>query len=128
MDFATSLGFHFEKNGSLMDEARIIQYINLKLAAMGYPTCASAADLEFLDIARPLLSIHHEKNLRLSHALCPADQRIQDFVDDYLKDLPPDAASSNGHGGLKLPDNTFMLDRHGLARTMSLPPDRDLFT
>jgi phosphoenolpyruvate carboxykinase (diphosphate) len=119
MDLAKSLGFHFEDGQGSISEERLIQYINLKLAAIGCPTHKSAKDSEFLEIARPLLTIHHEKNKLLSHVLCPVDQRIQDFIDDYLKDVASES--------VQIPNNTFMLDRHGLARVMSLPPDKDSF-
>ena len=50
----------------------------------------------------------------LGNLLCPADRRIQAFLDDYLRDVCPGGAA-------QLPGNTFLLDRPGLARVMSLP-------
>ena len=50
----------------------------------------------------------------LGNLLCPADRRIQQFLDDYLKDVRP-------NGAAPIPGNTFLLDRPGLARVMSLP-------
>jgi phosphoenolpyruvate carboxykinase (diphosphate) len=120
VNLARDLGFHFNDGQGLAAQAQLIQYINLKLAAIGNPVWQGGTDRAFLDIARPLLTIHHEKNQRLSHALCAADQRIQDWLDKYLSDVAPSGAP-------RLPGNTFMLDRHGLARAMSLPADRDTF-
>ena len=118
----TSLGFQLDSE-CCHDQTRLRQYINLKLTAMGYPASANEADADFLEIARPLLQIHEEKTLILGHVLCPADQRIQDWLDDYLAKEDGDA----GRDPVCLPNNTFMLDRHGLARTMSLPASDDEF-
>ena len=99
-------------------EKKLLQYINLKLASLGCATVASATDNEFEELAAALLLHHRETDRLLADYLCPADQRLQDFLDAYLRDtgiLP------------KLPGQTFVLDRHGLARALSLPPDRDLF-
>ena len=59
-----------------------------------------------------------EKDRLLGQHLCPADQRIQTFLYDYLQDVPVP----------KLPARTFALDRAGLARVLSLPVDRDDFS
>ena len=93
-------------------------YINLKLALIGCPTVAADADPEFEDLTDTLLLHQRETDRLLADYLCPADRRIQDFLDDYLRDvnLP-----------MKLPSRSFVLDRYGLARTLSLPPDRDEF-
>jgi phosphoenolpyruvate carboxykinase (diphosphate) len=118
MDLSKSLGFHFNSDASSIDEDQVIQYINLKLAALGYPSFGTRTNSEFLEIARNLLNANLEKNRELTAYLCPADQRIQQFLDDYLKDAGEPVS---------LPVNTFILDRHGLARMMSLPPDGDSF-
>jgi len=100
----------------------LIQYLQLKLAALGQPASSSASDAPFLEIARPLLRNHYEKERRLGSYLCPADARIQSFLDEYLADACPDAAVP------RLPASTFILDRPGLARAMSLPPDLNCFS
>src|ERR1022692_3263779 len=100
--------------------AELIRYINLKLAALGQPTSRSTADLEFLEIAGPLLRNYLQKDQLLGNRLCPADTRIQQFLDAYLKDVCPGGAA-------RLPSNSFVLDRPGLARVMSLPPGADEF-
>ncbi len=96
----------------------LFRYINLKLAALGQPFSQSTADRNALDIAGPLLRNYYRKDQLLGHLLCPADARIQAFLDVYLRDVMPDGAP-------RLPGNTFVLDRPGLARVMSLPPDQD---
>jgi phosphoenolpyruvate carboxykinase (diphosphate) len=99
----------------------LVQYLHLKLAALGQPTAKNSSDARFLQIARPLLRNHYEKERLLGKYLCPADSRIQSFLDAYLADCSPD-------GVPRLPATTFTLDRAGLARAMSLPPDSNSFS
>lgn len=99
----------------------LVRYINLKLAALGQPTSEYTADPAFLDIAGPLLRNHYQKDQLLGDRLCPADARIQAFLDACLSEVCPDGAP-------RLPSNTFVLDRKGLAREMSLPPDAESFS
>jgi len=96
----------------------LFRYINLKLAALGQPFSDSTADRHALEIAGPLLRNYYQKDQLLGYRLCPADARVQAFLDAYLQDVMPDGAP-------RLPGNTFVLDRPGLARVMSLPPDQD---
>jgi hypothetical protein len=95
----------------------LYRYINLKLAALGQPTSSATADPEFLELARPLLRNYHQKDQLLGGRLCPADLRIQDYLDSYFRDA--------GDTVPRLPGDAFTLDRPGLARAMSLPPDAD---
>jgi hypothetical protein len=99
-------------------QEELFRYINLKLAALGQPFSHSTADRHALEIAGPLLRNYYQKDQLLGYRLCPADARIQAFLDAYLRDVVTDAAP-------RLPGNTFVLDRPGLARVMSLPPDQD---
>ena len=95
-------------------ETELIRYINLKLAALGQPVSEATVDLHFLEIAGPLLRNHYQKDRLLSGRLCPVDARIQDFLDRYL-----------GEGAPRLPGDTLVLDRPGLARVISLPANED---
>src|ERR1035438_7435703 len=54
-------------------------------------------------------------------SLCASDSRIQDFLDSYLGNVCP-------HGAARLPANTFVLDREGMARVLSLPVTSDVFS
>ncbi len=98
----------------------LIRYINLKLVALGQPSSRATADPYFLEIAGPLLRNYYQKDQLLGNRLCPADSRIQEFLDGYLKDVSPGGAP-------RLPSNSFVLDRPGLARVMSFPPSADGF-
>ena len=99
-------------------DRRLIQYINLKLASIGCPQFGGPDDSDLAEFAGALLLHQRETDRLLANYLCPADTRIQSFLYDYLHGdrQPP-----------KLPTHTFILDRHGLARALSLPPDRDEF-
>jgi phosphoenolpyruvate carboxykinase (diphosphate) len=99
----------------------LARYLDLKLAALGQPTARTAADPLLLETVGPLLRSHHQKDLMLGQYLCPADMRIQSFLDSYLRDVCP-------AGAPHLPGDTFILDRPGLARLMSLPPGEDTFS
>jgi hypothetical protein len=92
----------------------LARYINLKLAALGQPLCHQTADLQFLEAAGPLLRSLHQKEQLLGSRLCPVDARIQAFLDAYLNDACP-------QGAARVPASTFILDRPGMARTVSLP-------
>ena len=103
------------------DPAALIRYLNLKLAALGQPVSQSTVEPQFLDIARPLLRNYENKDRLLRDHLCPADGRIQSFLDGHLKHVCP-------QGVPRLPTRTFVLDRAGLARVMSLPPHATSFS
>jgi hypothetical protein len=98
----------------LTEDADLIRYIHLKLAALGHPSNSN-----FIEIAAPLLRNYHQKNQLLGDRLCPADARAQDFLDSYLGDIEDMPVP-------RLPSNTLVLDRPGLARVLSLAPDSDI--
>ncbi len=89
--------------------------INLRLAQVGIHL-TGFEDSETDRLVAPILARQRELSRRLADRLCAADQRIQDFLDDYLADT-----------GLQpgLPRRTFVLDEPGLARELSLPFDSD---
>jgi hypothetical protein len=108
------------KSASLSEGTqKLLLYINLKLRDLGCPTFPLQVDSEFADLMAGLLALNREKDRLLSNHLCPADQRIQNFLYEYLEDtsLVP-----------RLPGRTLVLDRSGIARLLSLPPDRDVFS
>jgi phosphoenolpyruvate carboxykinase (diphosphate) len=101
------------------ERRHLIRYISLKLAAQDLPSYTRASK-EFLGLTGGLIRSYREKSRLLSGYLCPADQRIQAFLDDYLADVTLESP-------LRLPAKTFILDRPGLARELSLPVDGDTF-
>ena len=117
-----------------------VQYINLKLASMGCPTVEQTEGSKFHEIAGALLAHHRQRERLLSKYLCPADWRIQKWLDEYLYSV---SASTQSYkkapirwlddriypvsSAIRLPARTFVLDRHGLARALSLPAGGDEF-
>ena len=99
-------------------DAQLHAYLNLKLREIGQPGVALATGTA--DGLAPLvdhfLAISREKDRALTRHLCPVDQRIQNFLYDYL-DGQTEAP--------RVPASTLVLDRPGLARVLSLPPSRD---
>src|SRR5215471_16025786 len=98
--------------------AHFIAHINVKLAMLGCAPVPMRADQELIEIANAMAAQSREKDRLLGHHLCPADQRIQHFLSDYLQEIPAPL----------LPARTFTLDCAGLARVLSLPVGRNDFT
>ena len=99
-------------------EAPSTAAINLRLALLGQPL-VDADDLANDRTIAPLLARQREMSRRLSERLSPVDQRIQDFLDDYLTgtSIAP-----------QLPRRTLVLDQAGMARELSLPVHGDEFS
>ena len=95
----------------------ILQHICLQLAAMGH-RCDLNTDRSYLSIADSLLKNYSEHRRLLSDYRCPADQRIQDYLNNYLARNGVDATVS-------LPGETFTLNSPKIARELSLPFGRN---
>lgn len=103
----------------------LIRYINLQLAAMDQPIFQDESieeenqlsDSKFIELTDSLIKNYRAKSRLLADHLCPSDQRIQNFLNEYLKDVDDDIA--------QIPTSTFILDQPGIARELSLPPNRD---
>ncbi len=109
------------------DRREMIQSINLQLAALGQPYFtdeteegAKLASTRFLLLTEGLISSFREKSRLLTGHLSPADTRIQEFLDDYLKDLDFDKS-------IRLPNTTLVLNQPGMAREVSLPANGNSF-
>ncbi len=96
------------------ERSRLIAYINLKLAGQGLPFYEREGT-QFVELASNMLANYREKNRLLAGYLPPADRRIQDFLDSCLGDLGLQSLP-------RIPTDTFVLDRCGMARELSLPP------
>lgn len=97
------------------------QYINLRLATMGVEMETDNIDeskQNFMRILKGLLSNYKEREALYDNYLCPADGRIQDFLDRYF-------ASVKSVPDIKIPLRTFTLDTYGIARELSLPSGAD---
>jgi len=90
--------------------------INLRLALLGCPTIDDAQGAAWSKLTAPIFARHREITRQLTDRLCPADGRIQHFLNLYLADIGP---------APRLPARTFILDLPGLARELSLPAHGD---
>ena len=114
LDRVRAVGLNEQGQAVLEDRDKTQRYLALKLAALGI----EIADSESLEEAKPLLHTYREQQRLLRDHLPPVDQRIQDFLDKML-----DGCSVNP----RLPSHNLELDRHGLARELSLPRKADYF-
>lgn len=99
----------------------IIHYINIKLSALDLPIYGKDQDNPFLELGKSLLATAKAKDRLLADYMCPVDKHIHQFVDGFFKKHGIDEDQS------WLPRQSFVLDRHGIARALSIPPDRDDF-
>ncbi|HEX5221761.1 MAG TPA: hypothetical protein VFZ59_19505 [Verrucomicrobiae bacterium] len=100
----------------MISQDRLLPYINVKLELLGHQPVSTNPEMH--DFVTMVVAQYREKERLLASHLCPADQRIQTFLYDYLQEVPVP----------KLPVRTFTLDCPGMARVLSLPVDRDEFT
>ena len=90
-----------------------LQNICLQLAAMGHK-CQLGTEGSYLSVADSLIKNYSEFRRLFAEYRCPADQRIQDYLNNYLERNGVDIK-------IKLPSEVFSLNEPGLARELSLP-------
>ena len=98
------------------ERLRLIRHINLQLAALDQPAHDGMDDQQILEVAEDLLRNYRQQRRLLTNYQCPADHRIQTFLNAYFSDHGMDCP-------VTLPSQTFVLDKPHLAREMSIPPD-----
>ena len=98
----------------------VVGYIILKLLVNGLPIPKGFEDNDRLGAPR-LLNTFHQRLKRLDAIHCPVDTRIETFLQWHFDRI-------KGCSSLKLPDLALILDRHGIARELSLPHDGDSYT
>jgi len=115
------------KKLSKRDRRDMIQFINLQLASLGQPlfidnsdSSKKLANAKFQALTEGLINSFREKSRLLSRHLSPVDTRIQNFIDDYLKEVNFDKTN-------RLPKGTLVLNQKGMARELSLPPNGNEF-
>jgi hypothetical protein len=118
MELERAVGLRADGSVWLPERRSAIRSILLKLAAMGVQVPAETADEDVLQLAGDLFARYREQTRLLSEHLCPADRRIQDYLDGLL-------ASTGFPEPVRLPSETLILDHYGLARELSLPVDAD---
>ena len=114
-----SLGFVPRRTTRERDQHRkdIVEFIALKLIAAGQPVPQNLKTSDPLGAER-ILATHFQRLRHLENLRCPADQRIESYLARHFEGF-------EFVEELKLPDTTFVLDRHGIARELSLPFDGD---
>jgi hypothetical protein len=96
-----------------------LQHICLQLASLGH-RCQMSTERGYLSVADSLLKNYSAQRQLLAEYRCPADQRIQNFLNDYLQRNGVDVE-------IKLPGETFNLNEEGIARELSLPYNGDVY-
>ncbi len=124
-DPKTTIGLNQGYTPEGKDTQTIKEYVNLKLAARGFSIVGDEADFPFLEMGRSLLANFQERMRLLSDRLAPVDQRIDQFLRDYLTGIPDDIFDKDTP---RIPNNALILEKHGIARMLSLPANEDRFT
>lgn len=119
-DLKTQIGFDSEKGENSYDEKSLIEYLNLKLRSRSLPIFGNESDFPFLQMGSSLLKSVQEKNRLLKEHLSPVDQRIQKYLEDLFAPLGLEKR-------IWVPSESLVLERHGMARALSLAPDQDTF-
>ncbi|MDP6752177.1 MAG: hypothetical protein QGF56_00705 [Verrucomicrobiota bacterium] len=113
------LGFGVNLNSDA-GRRRMAEVINAKLWFRGQPIVGEESEFALLKTSKHLLANLREKNRLLAEHHCPTDARIQAFLDRTLEGCGCEIP--------RLPTNALQLEHHGLARTLSLPPDSDSYS
>jgi len=88
MDLQTAIGITPGKRLTPSRDPFLLEYANLRLAAIGQPIYGQKEDYSFMNLATPILRDYQEKSRLLAGYLSPVDKRIHDFIDRYLESLP----------------------------------------
>ncbi len=115
-DPQVALGWNRHQGTSERDDLQhqLRDYLHMQLAVTGLKVPEQPDDESLW--RRSLLSSMREKNRLLASHRASIDQRIESFLRMHFGD------------SLTLPATTLCLDRHGIARLLSLPADRDHFS
>ena len=118
MELERTVGLRPDGAVWLPERRLAVSSILLKLAAMGARIPAETGDEDVLHLAGDLFARYREQARLLSEHLCPADRRIQQYLDSLV-------AAAGFPEPVRLPADTLILDQYGLARELSLPIDDD---
>jgi phosphoenolpyruvate carboxykinase (diphosphate) len=104
-----------------LERDRLRSYIAFQMAAAGLapPDEATNAD-DMASFSSGILESLREKNRLLSEHRAPIDSRIEEFLQQYFRSVV-------GEDPLRLPNRSLTLDRHGMARELSLPVNGNEF-
>jgi hypothetical protein len=116
---------HTSADSPPMAREKVLELVNLKLASRGLtPPGLHEISSPVQDFGRSLLANYEERFRLIGDVLCPSDQAIHEFLADYLREEISDIFAP---GESLVPAGALTLERHGLARELSLPVDSDRF-
>lgn len=95
-----------------IDREGLHRNIVVKLVAQGFAVPDTGAEQNVLELAGDLFRRYAEQSRLLTGHLPPPDHRIQSFLDDVLSETGEE---------VRLPSQTVIVDRYGLARELSIP-------
>jgi hypothetical protein len=98
---------------------RLVRQAKLLLIANGL--IPADGQLDDLADTKGLIEQFREQARLLTDHRCPADQRIETFLESYFSDVKLPQR-------LRLPNETLVLNRHGIAKELSLPENGEEFT
>ncbi|MEM9646655.1 MAG: hypothetical protein AAF989_16815, partial [Planctomycetota bacterium] len=109
------VGWDREMAMSSHERENLRNYITLQLASAGLQLPEAAFEQDSLGaFSAEMLESLRQKNRLLTAHRAPVDARIEAFLNRYFHDL-------SGDTPLTLPSRSLTLDRHGMARELSLP-------
>ncbi|QDT07862.1 hypothetical protein K227x_62910 [Rubripirellula lacrimiformis] len=110
-----SVGWDAQVSAEPAERERLRSYIAFQMASAGLlpPDDETVAD-SMAAFSTGILDSLKEKNRLLAEHRAPVDSRIESFLQDYFRD-------EVGESALRLPSRSLTLDRHGMARELSLP-------
>lgn len=108
-------GWNRELATNPKESDRLRSYIAFQMASAGLspPDEANNAD-SMANFSTGILNSLREKNRLLTEHRAPVDSRIEAFLQEYFRDQVAETP-------LRLPSRSLTLDRHGMARELSLP-------
>ena len=110
-----TLGWDRERARLKTEQTYLRSYLALQLAAAGMiPPLDDATDSAMTAFSLGMLESLREKTRLLIDHLPPIDQRIEKYLSKYFAGVTDDQP-------LRLPTRSLVLDRHGMARELSLP-------
>jgi len=114
-----ALGWNREVSSDPAERENLRRYISLQLSAAGLVPPEEEGSLA--KFAQGILENLREKNRLLDGHRAPIDERIESFLGSYFADQELETP-------LRVPSSSLVLDRHGMARELSLPADGHAFT
>ncbi|MCC9603675.1 hypothetical protein LOC67_24260 [Stieleria sp. JC731] len=119
-DLQRSLGWYRSGTTCPVEQENLKTYLELQLASAGILTSNAEDATSMTEFSSGILNSIREKARLLASHRAPVDQRIESFLNQYFSD-------DIGDKKLRVPDGTLVLDRHGMARELSLPIGGDEF-